>query len=718
MSTLFRRAVVSIVAMVTAGLAAAGREAELIAILGCEASLKEKVDACRELGRIGGPAAVPALAALLRHPELAHMSRAALEAIPHDAVLGALRAALPASPAPLRAGLADSLGFRRDVRAVPLLADLLKDPYPVVAGAAARALGRIGGADAALRTASVPVRSDIAEGLLRCAGAMESGPDRRAAYERLRANDVPPAARAAALRGLILAKGTDGVGDIVSALSGTDPFDYTVAFRAAQELPGADATRPLAEAIPTLSGPARADLIHALGTRADSAAAEALVREARTAPDKPLRLAALAALGRIGAGAATPALVDLARDADPEIAEAARSVLAVLPDEAADRAIESLFANSGDPALRVAALELLVRRARPDLQRTLRTLLDDRDEPVRLAALRVLRASATPEDLPVLLGRLLKAGPGAESEALGAALAALAGREARATAGRVEVVRTVYGLPDGGPSVDVTAAVAARLKSADAVIADNQLAGDPAPGRQKRMAVTFKADGTEVTQEYREGEVITPPLVAADPPSLAPLYTALPSAAPHVRLALLRALAATGEPKALEAVRGVVSDGDPAVRAAGARLLRDWPTPPALPILAELARSSSDPAIRRLALRGALRLLPFVPAQPAGRWTLFAALEGLLANDEDRKAALATLAGIPVRPALERAAQWMDVPALRAEAAAAVRIAERLGPEHAAEVSAAMKKACEAATDAPTRRRAAALIRAPSKALQ
>jgi len=29
-----------------------------------------------------------------------------------------------------------------------------------------------------------------------------------------------------------------------------------------------------------------------------------------------------------------------------------------------------------------------------------------------------------------------------------------------------------------------------------------------------------------------------------------------------------------------------------------------------------------------------------------------------------------------------------------------------------------MKKACEAATDAPTRRRAAALIRAPSKAQQ
>ena len=70
-------------------------EADLIAVITSEeSSLKEKSDACRELGPIGSKAAVEPLVALLKDERISHMARYGLEPNPDPSVDEALRKAL------------------------------------------------------------------------------------------------------------------------------------------------------------------------------------------------------------------------------------------------------------------------------------------------------------------------------------------------------------------------------------------------------------------------------------------------------------------------------------------------------------------------------------------------------------------------------------------------------------------------------------------------
>ncbi|MBM4156816.1 MAG: hypothetical protein FJ221_17575, partial [Lentisphaerae bacterium] len=95
---------------------AATNEAQFVAVLKSDAPLKDKIDACREIGRVGTAAAVPVLAALLPNAELSHAARVALEMIPDPAAGEALRAALGTTTGALRTGVAGSLGQLRDAK--------------------------------------------------------------------------------------------------------------------------------------------------------------------------------------------------------------------------------------------------------------------------------------------------------------------------------------------------------------------------------------------------------------------------------------------------------------------------------------------------------------------------------------------------------------------------------------------------------------------------
>ena len=87
----------------------------------------------------------------------------------------ALRDAVAKTSGPVKAGLIDSLGWRRDTAAIPLLAAALSDPDATVAAAAAMALGRIGGTDSeaalfkAFATSTGPVKDAVLDAILNCA---------------------------------------------------------------------------------------------------------------------------------------------------------------------------------------------------------------------------------------------------------------------------------------------------------------------------------------------------------------------------------------------------------------------------------------------------------------------------------------------------------------------------------------------------------------------
>jgi HEAT repeat protein len=175
------------------------------------ASVFQKNVACRRLAVIGTKAAVPALAALLTDEKLAHYARFALGPIPDPSVDEALRAAMPKLKGKLLIGVVNTVGQRRDERALEPLARLFRDLDVEVAQAAAAAVGSIGGPTAAkiLRDALArtkgPVRTAVAEAALVCAESL----DRKAGielYDTLSRLDIPKPVRMAAMHSAFLAE--------------------------------------------------------------------------------------------------------------------------------------------------------------------------------------------------------------------------------------------------------------------------------------------------------------------------------------------------------------------------------------------------------------------------------------------------------------------------------------------------------------------------------
>ena len=320
--------------------AASENEGKLIAALKSNAELKERVDACRMLARVGTKEAVAPLAALLDDPKLAHMARYALEPIPSLSVDKALRDALGKLDGKLRIGVIGSLGVRRDAKAIKPLAGLLTNADPVTARAAARALGSIGttaaakAIDDALDRTPKANQLEFCEGLFRCAEALADDGKRKAAiglYDRLRAiKAAPHQVRTGALRGAVLCRRKEGMPLLLEALRDKDFGTVEAAAHTALEMPGSDVTAALAAELSQLPADSQILLTQTLGKRADAKALPALFAAAKSG-GKAVRVAAILAMPEIGDAKAAPVLRELSQDSDAEVAQAAKQSLAALP---------------------------------------------------------------------------------------------------------------------------------------------------------------------------------------------------------------------------------------------------------------------------------------------------------------------------------------------------------------------------------------------------
>ncbi len=116
----------------------------LIAILNDrDGSEYAKAKACQRLAVIGGPQAVPALAALLSDPKLSHYARFGLEPNPDSSAGAALLGALDRVQGSLLVGIINSIGNRKDKRAIAALGKLRSHTDLEVARAADAALAKI-----------------------------------------------------------------------------------------------------------------------------------------------------------------------------------------------------------------------------------------------------------------------------------------------------------------------------------------------------------------------------------------------------------------------------------------------------------------------------------------------------------------------------------------------------------------------------------------------
>jgi len=271
------------------GNAASEKERQLISVLESNAPPKDKAIPCKQLAIYGTEAAVPALAALLPDKELASWARIALEAIPGPAADDALRQAVGKLKGRLLIGVINSIGVRRDAKAVGRLVRMLKDPDADVAAAAAEALGRIGGNRAAealeqgLAASPAEVRSAVAYGCILCAEQyLAQGKADQAAklYDTVRKADVPRQRILEATRGAVLARKSAGVPLLVEQLRSSDKGFFGIALRTARELPGGEVTEALVTELGRAAPDQQVLLLSALADRGDAKALPAVLKAA------------------------------------------------------------------------------------------------------------------------------------------------------------------------------------------------------------------------------------------------------------------------------------------------------------------------------------------------------------------------------------------------------------------------------------------------------
>jgi HEAT repeat protein len=187
-------------------------EARLAAVLKTGASRDAKDCVCRWLRICGTAESVPTLAGLLADKDLSNMARYALERIQVPEAGAALHDALPKVGGALKAGVAGSLGARRETAAAPALIGLLGDSDAAVVIAAATALGAIATPEAAAalaaaaKKAPAAAKAAVTDGALRAAETLAAGGKKAEAvgvYKAFMGADEPKHVKLAATRGML-----------------------------------------------------------------------------------------------------------------------------------------------------------------------------------------------------------------------------------------------------------------------------------------------------------------------------------------------------------------------------------------------------------------------------------------------------------------------------------------------------------------------------------
>ncbi len=429
---------------------AQSNELQLIAALKTELPRNDKVTLCHELGRVGTKAAIAPLAALLDNPELAHAARYGLEMIPEPAADEALREATGRLKGLLLVGVLQSIGNRRDAAAVQLLTKFVGDADQAIVVAATTALGKI--ATPAAGEALKPMLGkcpSAAEAYLACAAAAQSPKSALSLYGDILAakGTVPKSVRMAAMRGQMLAAGSDDMALWEAAIQSADPDETDIALRTALAFPKSEkVTKSIAQMLGKL--PAKQSrLCEVLAERGDPAAEPELLALAKGGANDPEnRLAAAAALTRLGRASVLPTLTELAAVENADISARARVLLVGFSGKEGDAAILALL-ESTETNKRLVGITLAASGRVVAAVPKLLSLTGDADAKVSEASFKALGDLVEANDVPALLSIVERtSGAEAAARALSAVCVRLAGAGAGAA---LEPVVVAYGKAQG-----------------------------------------------------------------------------------------------------------------------------------------------------------------------------------------------------------------------------------------------------------------------------
>ena len=409
-------------------------ETAFIAFLEGRATLAGKQVICRELALIGTERSVPVLERMLAAEGTSDMARYGLEGIPGPASDKALLRGLSVLRGDPRIGVVSSLGNKRCAAAVPALEGLLRSSDVRESGAAAEALGRIGGPAATLAlSAFIPkapasVRERAGAGLLACAEGLLARGDARdaAAAFGLISDSVPiPALRQAAFRGTIAASGPEGRGLILSALRGRPSGMVQPAIDMTRVAFNGDSISQACELLPGLPEEGQVQLVAVLASFPKASVLEAL----KTASDSPLpavRVEALRALGKAGDGSVVLLFAERAANATGREQETARESLRRLGETDVDRAVLDAIASDISEAVRLELVRAVGERGLVGGKDILLNLARSAPHATRLQAIRALGRLARADDDLSLLDLLSAATDEAEIEEIGNVIASTA----------------------------------------------------------------------------------------------------------------------------------------------------------------------------------------------------------------------------------------------------------------------------------------------------
>ena len=178
----------------------------------------------------------------------------------------------------------------------------------------------------------------------------------------------------------------------------------------------------------------------------------------------------------------------------------------------------------------------------------------------------------------------------------------------------------------------------------------------------------------------------------------AQIITALTSATPAQKGALLNVLGALGGDKALAAVRAAVADSNPEVHAAAVRALTTWPDLAAAPDLLQIVGSTPNGAERDVAFLGFVRLVRESGATPDEKLKRLTQATPLAKSSQEKMLVLAGLGDIPSGASLRLVTPYLADPAVvEAASAVAVRITEKLDPKFSEEIGVALNQVLKSA---------------------
>ncbi len=406
-------------------------EERFIAFLNGKATLEGRKFVCEQLSVIGTKASVPVLARLLTDPPTSDMARYALERISAPEAGEALRAGLSKVGGKERIGVINTLGQRRDPLAVALLVPLVTNPDQPTAIAAVNALGRIADTSsqkalAGLRkSATGAIREPVLDAYVRCLDEMANKGDKAGAlagYRELYSSSEPSTTRLAALRGIAAIEGPKATQTLAEAVEKGDEDVRAAAIGLLAATPSPEVTGLLTGAYPKLPPRGRVQVLTALVTRGDSAAAPLLMGALKDDAVE-VRVAGLEGIGKLGDSSHVLRLAEIAADTqDPERGAARLSLYRLKADGVDKVVLDNL--NSVPAKQKIELIRAAGERRIESATNVLLKAAKDSNMDVRRESRRALRETAQTQHIPALLGLLDDAETASERADLETALVA------------------------------------------------------------------------------------------------------------------------------------------------------------------------------------------------------------------------------------------------------------------------------------------------------